>query len=391
MWKRISSGLIPFAHRVVFFSTSTAAYFSKALVRNAQIARWIVCPTSTPQERRTRLSNATHTLTQRVCGVGQTSEEWAWEDYTGSFLPSESVLKCWVRVSTTADCLEDYFYGRADDHAYRQLSDMFENRIRVLTTTPIDSSPSPRTCSTRDKFFGKFAPTVRICPTQDEDHEVVPSPIERWYFDPRTLGLRRGAYEALLDRHEVEHAGLSIRRDAEVEILNLFEAFHLECRAWTLMAGIAEALSPPVSESSAQPQNSIIGRRLANLRKMLTQELLLEGRLEPSALFMVDRYLAPGYLQEALRPAIWFDGKVDKEVMDICFAACAIYDEDSSRLGYDPDAPDADVFFPLNKNREKFAFWEAIHSAVGILFDRGAYVSSGLYLCTVSATDHSVS
>ena len=46
---------------------------------------------------------------------------------------------------------------------------------------------------------------------------------------------------------------------------------------------------------------------LANIRKTLSQELILDGRIEPAVLFMLDRYLAPGYLWEEMRPGNYGD------------------------------------------------------------------------------------
>lgn len=117
-------------------------------------------------------------------------------------------------------------------------------------------------------------------------------------------------------------------------MLELFESFHRYCRVWTLVAGTVAGLSA-AADGMATPtfgQLDIAGviagtagyrmrkdlaGRLADLRKLVVQEVMLDGCIDPSVLFMVDRYLAPGYLAEALRPEVlWLERRAS--ITSVC-------------------------------------------------------------------------
>lgn len=182
---------------------------------------------------------------------------------------------CWSQVNMCSKAELDL----APKEEPRSLNRMLK---KILLRRPREGD-----CDTDDSFvrFGKFAPFVLRPDMSPRELEKIVLPwtsTELRDFDPRTLSVRSSAQNYLKNRH----GKLSIRRQEELKLLELFDIFRRLCREWTLLAGVSAVLVEGGPHAAARKQ---LGGKLLAMRESVVREVLLDGQIEPSVLFMLDR------------------------------------------------------------------------------------------------------
>ena len=188
--------------RVVFFNMATAIELADVLKRVPNTARWICDSRSASGEL------------DLVRWTGICTRAALRTEGMSHFQDARHIWEKTIRVSPTSDA---------------------RNEDPDPVSLPVTTTESRRD----DDVFGKLDAKTICLDAKPHQVSIVVDGAESRFSDARALGWKDNAYELAAKRHD---SRLSIRRQEEKKMLELFSEFRRQCLTWTFAAGIAASM-----------------------------------------------------------------------------------------------------------------------------------------------------